>query len=305
MGSLGSYLSSAREARGMDLHEAAQATRISVHYLKAMEEEDFSRLPGEVFVRGFLKSYAKFLNLSEPEVMRRYQELQPPKPSATADRRPESGTADAAPVEAKELPLEPLVWGGALIIALIVLLFVAVPGKHVQETRPEAAKDQPSGEAGGAAQEVAAVEQGKLYLEIIAREDVWLLVRTDASPQKKAVLKKGESVIWSADERFLLSYGSIGAVTLLLNGNELIVKGPGNAVVRDLVITSAGIAAQKVQEEQPKPKPRPAPVPSVPQPQPQPAPAPPPEAQPAPQPAPAQQPSATRGAADPAVSPAE
>ncbi len=86
-----------------------------------------------------------------------------------------------------------------------------------------------------------------------------MLVRTDVSPQKKAVLKKGESVTWSADERFLLSYASIGSLKILLNGNELTVKGPKNAVVRDLIVTAQGIAYQKVESEQPprphKPKP--------------------------------------------------
>ena len=99
----------------------------------------------------------------------------------------------------------------------------------------------------------------KLYLNIVALEDVWVLVRTDSSPQKKATLKKGESVTWSADERFLLSYGSVGAAKLELNGKELVVNGPKNAVVRDLIITSAGVAFQKVESEKPKPR-KPKPV---------------------------------------------
>ncbi len=43
MGTLGQYLRSAREARGIDLRDAAQQTRISFNYLKALEEEDFSQ----------------------------------------------------------------------------------------------------------------------------------------------------------------------------------------------------------------------------------------------------------------------
>lgn len=92
----------------------------------------------------------------------------------------------------------------------------------------------------------------KLYLEIVALEDVWVLVRTDTSPQKKAALKKDEAVTWSADERFLLSYSSVGAAKLILNGKELTVNGPKNAVVRDLIVTATGIAFQKVEPEQPK-----------------------------------------------------
>ena len=91
MGTLGQYLRSAREARGIDLHEAAQQTRIGIAYLKALEEEDFSKLPGEVFVRGFLKNYGKYLQLEESQVMRKYGELMAPK-------------SEAGPVAAKEPP---------------------------------------------------------------------------------------------------------------------------------------------------------------------------------------------------------
>ena len=270
MGILGTYLSGAREALGLDLHDAAQQTRINVHYLKAMEEEDFSKLPGEVFIKGFLKNYGRFLKLPETEVLKRYAELKP-------------GTAlpgDAVPnVEQKavtyerkipkEVSLEPFVWGAGIFITLIIFLFTALPGKH-GGTAYRPVTTVPTG-GQPAVSAVPGAKPDKLYLEIVALEDVWLLVRIDSSPQKKDVLKKGEHVTWSADERFLLSYGSIGAVKLLLNGRELAVTGPKNAIVRDLTITAAGVINQNLHVEQPRtaaikplPKPpaQPAPLPS-------------------------------------------
>jgi len=261
MGTLGAYLKSAREARGVDLHDAAQQTRININYLKAMEGEDFSKLPGEVFVRGFLKSYAKFLRLEEEEVVKRYQELQPAT-NATAAVPNQRGEAKKAPVPVEEkrpFPVEPLAWGMSILIGMTVLLFIAIkdhPRTAVVHPAPHVPAEQ--------VKEPALTPDStpvKLYLEIIAQEDVWILVRTDVSPQKKAFLKKGESVIWSADERFLLSYGSAGAVHLLLNGAELFVKAPKGLVVRDLVITAGGIAEQKLQTQQPARKPKPKPQP--------------------------------------------
>src|SRR5512137_866271 len=108
MGSLGSYVREAREARGIDLREAAQQTRISVGYLKAIEEEDFAKLPGQVFVIGFLKSYAKFLRLPEDEIMKRFAEVtggtqQPAAaaatPAAKATKAPKAEPRKPAPVE--------------------------------------------------------------------------------------------------------------------------------------------------------------------------------------------------------------
>ena len=112
----------------------------------------------------------------------------------------------------------------------------------------------------------------KIDLEVVALDNTWLLVRTDDSPQKKAVLKRGESLTWRADERFLLSYERAGAIKLLLNGTELTVEGPRETVVRDLAITRAGIvgrsSARTFQPRRKKPQQTDQPQPVVQQPQP-------------------------------------
>jgi len=282
MGTLGAYLSSAREAMGLELHDAAQQTRISIHYLTALEREDFSKLPGEVFVKGFLKNYARFLNLPESEVLKKYGELRTTAPVAAPAGAvsPEPIAPVCEPKKREETPLEPVIWGAVIFIALLIFLFTAAPKKQQPTSEPQTAA-APAG-AQPATPSVPAGKPEKLYLEITALEDVWLLVRTDSSPQKKAVLKKGENVTWSADERFLLSYGSVGAARLVLNGRELTVNGPKSAVVRDLTITAAGIASQRLQAQQaPVPKPRPqqpAPAPQPAQGTAPPAPPPPPAA---------------------------
>ena len=245
MGTLGQYLRSARETRGIDLREAAQHTRIGMTYLKALEEEDFSRLPGEVFVKGFLKNYGKFLRLEESEVIKKYEELRLQRSApgvVVADK--ESAAAASELKTPQRSMVEPVIWGTGIVIALILFLLTALP------ERPSKDSHQPvtpvtSGQTVSAPGPVTQPE--KLYLEVVALENTWLLVRTDNSPQKKALLKKGESLIWSADERFLLSYGSAGALKLMLNGQELTVTEPKNAVVRDLVVIASGLETKKVQ----------------------------------------------------------
>ena len=269
MGTLGSYLRDAREARGLDLRDAAQQTRISINYLKAIEEEDFSKLPGEVFVKGFLKNYARFLRLPEDEVVKRYGECSKPPQIAAPTSAPKTDSQKQDPAEMRAvnaelkqpegLSLEPFLWGGVLIIGIVLFILFALPSSGPVPERDRQAASQlttTDGHSDGhLTGTTGTAKTDKLYLGIIAQEDVWVLVRTDAGPQKKAVLKQGETVTWSADERFLLSYASIGSVKILLNGNELTVTGPKNAVVRDLIVTAKGIAFQKVESEQP-PKPR-------------------------------------------------
>jgi len=248
MGTLGKYLRSAREARGIDLHEAAQQTRISINYLRALEEEDFSRLPGEVFVRGFLKNYGKFLRLDESQILKKYGELSAPKSEAGPVTEKEQAAAGSE--HEKKTPrsttIETILWGSGIVIALILFMFTSLPERRRQETK-HVPMPMSTGQTVTAHGSVMQVD--KLYLEVVALEDTWLLVRTDNSPQKKAVLKKGESLIWSADERFLLSYGSAKSLKLMLNGQELTVNEPGNEVVRDLTIIASGVVNTKIKPE--------------------------------------------------------
>ncbi len=249
MGSLGQYLRSAREARGINLHDAAQQTRISAAYLKALEEEDFSKLPGEVFVRGFLKNYGKFLRLDESQVLKKYGELSPPTSGAVPVAVKEPETAVRQQKKPHSTSIEPFLWGAGIVIALVLFLFTSLPGRRHQETK-QAVTPLFTGQTATAGGPV--MQPGKLYLEVAALEDTWLLVRTDNSPQKKALLKKGESLIWSADERFLLSYGSAKSLKLTLNGQELTVNEPANEVVRDLAIIASGVVNRKIQQPENK-----------------------------------------------------
>lgn len=264
MGTLGEFLIRAREAKGLDLHDAAQQTRISIYYLKALEGEDFAKLPGEVFVRGFLKSYARFLAIPEEEIIKRYQEVKPRRQTPETGPEMEQQPPLFERATPKRTSLEPIIWGAVIGISLIVLLVTALPHKKASTDHiPAPVTSQPSLTTAETPTAPKPVKFDKLYLEIAAVEDTWLLVRTDSSPQKKAVLKKGEVVIWSADERFLLSFGSIGAVTLKLNGQPLTVTGPAGSVVRDLMITATGIVRPSVPEQPKIVKPKPKPPPPV------------------------------------------
>src|ERR687888_2111999 len=64
--SVGARLREARERRGVTLRQIANATKISVRALEALERDDISRLPGGIFSRAFVRSYAVEVGL-DPE----------------------------------------------------------------------------------------------------------------------------------------------------------------------------------------------------------------------------------------------
>jgi cytoskeletal protein RodZ len=69
---LGSTLKLERERRAMSVSELSRVTRIPVNSLEAIECDRFDELPGEVFVRGFLKAYAQAVGLVPADVLARY-----------------------------------------------------------------------------------------------------------------------------------------------------------------------------------------------------------------------------------------
>lgn len=69
---LGSFLKHQRERRGVSVAELSRVTRIPLASLEAIESDRFDELPGEVFVRGFLKAYAQAIDLVPADVLARY-----------------------------------------------------------------------------------------------------------------------------------------------------------------------------------------------------------------------------------------
>src|ERR1700682_2233661 len=69
---LGSFLKHQRERRGVSVAELSRVTRIPAGSLEAIEGDRFDELPGEGFVRGFLKAYAQAAALVPADVLARY-----------------------------------------------------------------------------------------------------------------------------------------------------------------------------------------------------------------------------------------
>ena len=70
---LGEKLRQAREERGISISEVAEQTRISSLYLESIEKDDYKVLPGGIFNKGFIKSYAKYVGYDEHQALQEYQ----------------------------------------------------------------------------------------------------------------------------------------------------------------------------------------------------------------------------------------
>jgi cytoskeletal protein RodZ len=76
MQTIGNYLKSGREARNIRLSEVAQSTKISKWYLDCLEKDEFDKIPGGPYIKGYIASYASYIGIEEDEILKRYDSLQ-------------------------------------------------------------------------------------------------------------------------------------------------------------------------------------------------------------------------------------
>lgn len=80
----GSYLKHERELRGIALDKIAHSTKINTRFLTALEENRFEDLPGEVFIKGFIRAYGQAIGLNTDELLAAYHEISGTGPETEA-----------------------------------------------------------------------------------------------------------------------------------------------------------------------------------------------------------------------------
>jgi cytoskeletal protein RodZ len=111
MESVGQYLRQQREAKAMSIEEVARATRVPMSSVERLESDQFDELPGEVFVRGFMRSYARAVGLDPDEVLAHY----------TASRR--VAWVTPLPISSPTRPARSKRYGVAIAFVLLLILF--------------------------------------------------------------------------------------------------------------------------------------------------------------------------------------
>lgn len=109
-GSFGGLLKRERELREISLNELTKATRVSPRFLEALENEDWSKLPGGAFNRGFIRAIARYLGLSEEHFLSEYD-------MARSDDGPSVSSARPNPIPSPSKWLVAI----ALLAALVAL----------------------------------------------------------------------------------------------------------------------------------------------------------------------------------------
>src|SRR5437016_7328299 len=106
MTNFGSSFKRARETKGISIDQIASETRISTRFLLAIENEEFHLLPGGIFNRGFVRTYAEKVGVDPEQAVADYERL-------AAAGEPAETAATPVPANAKrDRHLYPLAIGG-------------------------------------------------------------------------------------------------------------------------------------------------------------------------------------------------
>jgi len=249
---LGAWLGRTREAKGNNLKEAESATRIRARFLEALEDGDFAAFPGgDVQIRGFLRIYARYLDLPLDEVLALYKSevradeaALPGAPVGTRTALPSPATAGPATLDPRSRPIsttrprwmrsETLLIAGIVLILLLVA--VAGVGVIVRRNRGEEAIATPTSTgpaeaavppattvAGTVASPIVtptfpASPEGGVALTLGAIEHVWARVSVDGVMVFEGMLAVDQVETWSGQEVIGVDAGNGAGLLVTVNG---------------------------------------------------------------------------------------
>lgn len=246
--SLGEKLRQAREDKGLTLSEVSEHTRISPLYLQSIENDDYKILPGGIFNKGFVKSYAKFVGVNEQEAINDYSDLlgrsEAKLHENTPYYRPEVLTDDTS--SGSNLPT--ILIAGVILAAmtagiLYLVSYLRQPADTVAtNTAPRTNTTNQAETNANTGVETAATgapDMASLNVELKAINPVSVIATVDGVPQKKTDIAAGSSVSFAPKESLTLNYNRWNAqnVQLAINGKTITLPAePLDPAARDRII---------------------------------------------------------------------
>ena len=252
MTGFGTEFKKARESRGLTLEKIAAETRISTRFLKAIEGEEFHILPGGIFNRGFIKTYAQHLGLNTEQVLAEYERLSnATQQPALVDEAPPSLPAEVEPVARRAIQKE--LYPVAIIVAVLLILIFYLVNRNsrtdsIIDSPPEPAAQQagqppqqlPVIPAPPQTREAPAVDPSTpsaivkpepvappseipapLVLELEAIHETWIMLMADGNLLEEVILQPGNTRRYEADTLINIRIGNAGGITMKVNGREL------------------------------------------------------------------------------------
>jgi cytoskeleton protein RodZ len=229
---IGGELRKAREHRGVPLREIAQRTKISVTALEAVERLDFSRLPGGIFGRAFVRAYAVEVGLDPDATVEAFvaEKVRYERERASARARPEVTKDDREFLERQQRAMRALrttamVVGAVLLVGAVIAAVWWWSSMHAPAIETPAARTaadvllpvEGSVPPPPATLGPAPAPEG-VVIELDATGDCWVQATADGLIVLSRLMRAGEHERLQAERELILDAGSAGELRWNLNG---------------------------------------------------------------------------------------
>jgi cytoskeleton protein RodZ len=227
---LGEKLRQAREDKGLSLGEVAEQTRISSLYLESIENDDYRILPGGIFNKGFVKSYAKFVGIGEQEALMDYSAIlagnEAAHPEETKAYRPEVLTDD------RSSGMIPTLIVAAIVLAIMtggilyLVNYLRSPDNPAtaNSSKPAANAPNDAPPADTTEQPEGVPDMATLSVELKAlSQPVKVIVTSDGEPAAPVNIAGGSSTTLSPKTSLTLNYirWNASALQMTINGKPI------------------------------------------------------------------------------------
>ena len=209
--SFGSWLRSQREVRQVELQTITQSSKINIRYLEALEQDRFDLLPATIFVKGFLREYARIVGLDPDEVLNFYLAA-----SAQDDLEAGSRTWRSGPRGAHSDGPVWLCWSWSRSLAFSC--GVSSPVRNAEAAEDMETMAPPITEEVPPPPPPAPLPEQALRVTLEFRATSWVDVHSDGERTVSELRIQGESLTVAADEEIRLKLRNADAATIEVNG---------------------------------------------------------------------------------------
>jgi cytoskeletal protein RodZ len=217
-GTFGERLKRERELREVPPEEITLATRIGPRFLEALENEDWGKLPGGVFNRGFVRSIARYLGLDEEAFLAEYDLAYNAHAQVLEQKHAAQKAENRIPPTPLWMPIA-FVLGALLVMAGLVYGGIYAWHRFVQHRAPGAAVSPPLSST--LPTPASPATEGPLDLALSASQATHVTVLADRTAVFDSTLRPGENRHFSAKSQFVVTAGDSSAVLLELNGEAM------------------------------------------------------------------------------------
>ncbi|CUH96157.1 hypothetical protein P22_2245 [Propionispora sp. 2/2-37] len=234
MNSVGEILRSEREKKGLSIKDVESATSIRALYIQSIEQGEFQVIPGEVYLKGFIRNYANYLGLNGQEMVNLYRQEQNPAVSQEASAETKGVSAEPSDTSGEKTE-------STGILKWVIILFLAIGAsgaawwfiggtQEPEATPPPVNKQQQAAPAPAPvpvtpptqqAPPAPAVQAKPVSVTAKFTEASWISVTIDGKNSFEGIPQAGESMTWDAQKSIAVKLGNAGGVDWVYNGQAV------------------------------------------------------------------------------------